>query len=734
MKQLVLSPKTGELTIAEVASPALLRGHLLVRTRTSLVSAGTERLAVGFAKKSLLAKAKARPDLARQTLAKLKRDGIAATAAAIRGRLDEALPLGYSAAGEVVAVGTGLAGRFRPGQRVAAAGAGVANHAELNLVPANLAAPVPAGVDFEAACYATVGAIALHAVRQSRPEFGAWCAVVGVGLVGQLAAQFLALSGVRVLALDFDADRLALATRLGADAVCDLGTQDAAAVAAAATKNLGCDAVIIAAATPSSLPFETAAQVARDRAVVAVVGNTGTAFPYREFMAKELSLVVSRSYGPGRYDQDYETHGVTYPPGYVRWTETANLAAALDAMRPNRRLRLEPTALTSHRFPFDAAPSAYAMIAGEREPHLGVVLQYDEGAPSFAPDIEARQPQRRAAAASHAESTSPRRSASGRCRLGVIGGGAYARTVLLPILAKLPGCELHTLATARGISAAHTRQRLGFGRATANADEIFDDEDIDAVIVATPHSLHAAQAAQALAAGKPVLVEKPLALTRSELSAVAAAAEASNAFALVGFNRRFAPLAGAAAAHLAAMPGSRHVLLRVNAGPLPPDSWQRRQDEGGGRLVGEACHFIDLAVFLGGAPIATVYAQAVPTVDPCEDATIVLELANGSLATVFYTALGDAAAGKELIEAYAGGGVARIEDFRRLTLASRGRSQHIRRRQDKGHAAQLRAFVAAVAAGGPAPAPWAEQVNSSAATLAAVESLAAGRRLPVTVP
>lgn len=733
MKQLVLSPKTGELTVAEVPSPARTRGHLLVRTRASLVSAGTERLAVGFAKKGFLAKAKARPDLARQTLAKLKRDGIAATAAAIRARLDEALPLGYSAAGEVVAVGAGLEGRFHPGQRVAVAGAGHANHAEVNLVPANLAAPVPAGVDFEAACYATVGAIALHAVRQSRPEFGAWCAVVGVGLVGQLAAQFLALSGVRVLALDFDAERLALATRLGADAVCDLGAQDAAAVAAAATKNLGCDAVIIAAATPSSLPFETAAQVARDRAVVAVVGNTGTAFPYREFMAKELSLVVSRSYGPGRYDQDYETHGAIYPPGYIRWTETANLAAALEAMRPNRRLRLDPTALTSHRFRFEAAPSAYAMIAGDGEPHLGVVLQYDDEAPAIAPNSNAPQ-QHQAAAAGRTESASPRRSASGRCRLGLIGGGTYARTVLLPILAKLPGCELHTLATAHGIGAAHTRQRLRFRRATANADEVFADEDVDAVIIATPHSLHAKQAAQALAAGKPVLVEKPLALTRSELSAVATAAEASNAFALVGFNRRFAPLARAATAHLAATPGSRHVLLRVNAGPLPPDSWQRRQDEGGGRLVGEACHFIDLGAFLGGAQIAAVTAQAVPMADLCEDATIVLELENGSLATVFYTALGDAAASKELIEAYAGGGVARIDDFRRLTLASRGRTRRTRQRQDKGHAAELQAFVAAVAAGGPAPVPWAEQVNSSAATLAAIESLASGARQPVGAP
>ena len=731
MKQLILNAKTGELTIAEVPPPALRPGHLLVRTRASLVSAGTERLAVGFAKRNLLAKARARPDLVRQTLAKLKRDGLAATADAIRARLDEPLPLGYSAAGEVVGAGAGLEGRFRPGQRVAVAGAGVANHAELNLVPANLAAAVPSGVAFDVACYATVGAIALHAVRQSRPEFGAWCAVVGVGLVGQLAVQFLTLSGVRVLALDFDAERLALASRLGADASCNLGSQDAAAVAAAATGNLGCDAVIVAAATPSSLPFETAAQVARDRAVVAVVGNTGTAFPYREFMAKELSLVVSRSYGPGRYDQDYETHGAIYPAGYVRWTETANLAAALDAMCPDRRTRLDPAALTTHRFRFEAAPAAYAMIAGEREPHLGVVLQYEGDAPAVAPSELAPRQQRKRERASGPAPASPRRGTSGRCRLGVIGAGAHARTVLLPILAKLPGCELHTLATARGSAAAHTVRRAGFRRATANAAEVFADEDIDAVIVATPHSLHAAQTVQALAAGKPVLVEKPLALTRSELSAVVAAAEASSAFALVGFNRRFAPLAQAAAAHLAALPGHRQVLLRVNAGPLPADSWQRREDEGGGRLIGEACHFIDLGAFLGGAPVAAVQAQAVPAADVCENATIVLELGNGSLATVFYTALGDTAAGKELIEAYAGGGVARIEDFRRLALTSRGRARRTRQRQDKGHAAQLQAFVAAVAAGGPSPVPWAEQVNASAATLAAVESLRAGALLPV---
>lgn len=727
MKQLVLNVRSGELAVAEVPPPALRPGRLLVRTRASLVSAGTERLVVGFAKQNLLGKARSRPDLVRQALAKVKRDGLAATAQAARARLDVPLPLGYSAAGVVAAVGAGLEGRYSPGQRVAVAGAGVANHAELNLVPANLAAAVPPGVADEEACYATVSAIALHAVRQSRPQFGAWCAVVGLGLVGQLAAQFLALSGVRVLALDFDAGRLALAARLGADAVCDLNERDPGTAAAAATDGIGCDAVVIAAATTSSLPFETAATVARDRAVVAVVGNTGTAFPYREYMNKELKVVVCRSYGPGRYDDDYESHGFRYPAGYVRWTETANLATALAAMRPGATKRLDPAALTTHRFDFEAAPAAYAAIAAGQEPLLGVVLRYGEGpTPAQAPQPHREAPQ--------SAPTPAVRLRGGRCRLGIVGAGTHARSVLLPILAGLPGCELHTVAAARGISAAHTGRRLGFRRATANADEVFEDPDIDAVVVATPHSLHAAQAALALAAGKPVFVEKPLALSWQELRSVAAAARASSSFLQVGFNRRFAPLALAAKAHLATSLGRRHVLLRVNAGPLPPRSWQRRPAEGGGRILGEACHFVDLGAFLGGAPVTAVQAQAVRSgaEGPCEDATIVLQLGDGSVATVFYTALGHPAAGKELIETYAGGDIARIEDFRRLSLWRKGHRQRQRRsRQNKGHHAELRAFVAAVRTGGPGPVALADQLNASAATLAALDSLAAGAQLSV---
>ena len=725
MKQIVQNVRNGEFGLKTVPDPRVRPGHLLVRTRASLISAGTERQMVGFARKSLLEKARARPDLVRKTIGKARRDGLAETARAVMTRLDEPLPLGYSAAGVTVEAGAGMEGRYRPGQRVAIAGAGLANHAELNVVPDNLVAPVPDGVADEEACYATLCAIALHGVRLTRPELGAWCAVIGVGLVGQLAAQLLALSGVRVLALDVDPARLELAGRLGAEKICDLNGGDPRAAAMAATDGLGCDAVVIAAATESSAPFETAAQVARDRAIVSLIGYTGTAFPYSEFMEKELTLKVSRSYGPGRYDPDYETRGMKYPPGFVRWTETENLKTSLDLMRPGRSPRLDPGALTTHRFEFDRARDAYAMILGGTDPHMGVVLRYEES--------ERRAHRLHAVPAAGGGRTFAKRE---RCILGVIGAGVFARTMLLPALKEMPGCELHTVVTARGISAEHGQRRFGFANAATDEDAVFGNPDVNAVLLATPHRLHARQAIRALDAGKHVFVEKPLALTREELREVVAAARRSAAFFQVGFNRRFAPLGLAAKAHLETLPGRRHILVRVNAGPLPDDHWQRDADQGHGRILGEACHFIDLGAFLAGAPIVSVHADATAGGDPCEDVTITAELADGSLVTVFYTALGDTTCGKELIEAYAGGGVVRIEDFRRLAVAGNGRSRKKRPRggQDKGHRAELRAFVEAVAAGGPPPVEEAQLVNSSLATIAVPESLAKGARVFLEPP
>ena len=729
MKQVIQSPRTGKLAVREVPAPKVTAGHVLVRTRASLISAGTERMSVEFARKSLAGKAKARPDLARQVLAKARRDGLRATWNAVLARLDEPMPLGYSAAGEVVAAGAGLEGVFRVGERVAVAGAGLANHAELNVVPRALVAPVPDDVPDEEACFATLAAISLHAVRTLGPGLGDVVAVLGVGLVGQLAVQLLTLSGARAVALDYNPGRLDLARRMGAQAALDLADGGVAEAVSALTAGVGCDGILIAAATDSSEPLATAAAIARDRARVCMVGDTGTAFPRREFMQKELNLVVSRSYGPGRYDEDFEGRGVKYPAGFVRWTETENLAECVRLMSPALARRLDVAPLITHRFPLDEAEAAYAMVTGASEPHLGVVLTYggdsadaaDAGAPAGA-----RDPSFPATAAG---------PAGKGCVLGVIGAGNFARTVLLPELKKLAGVRLHTVVTRRGASAEKTRQTFGFAHAGADEAAVLENPDINAVLIATRHDSHAELTARALEADKAVLVEKPLGLDRQQINRVIEARNGSAAFFQVGFNRRFAPLAVTVRDRLRGTAGPRFVLLRVNAGSMAADHWVRASDEGGGRILGEVCHFVDLARFLIGAPIASVLADTgEATGGISDDVTVTLRFADGSLATVAYTALGDMAFGKERIEAYAGGAVFTIDDFRTLVVAEDGRvaSHGSRRRQDKGFTGALKAFVGAVAAGGPAPVDEAEVVETSFATIAVLESLRAGTRIDLS--
>lgn len=716
MKQVVQSARTGKLALKDVPETRVRAGHLLVRTRTSLISAGTERLIVQFAKKSLAAKAKARPDLVRKVIDKARRDGIGATMRAVMARLDEPLPLGYSACGVVVEVGAGLEGKFRAGQRIAVAGAGLANHAELNAVPENLCAPVPDDVNDEEACFGTLAAIALNGVRLLELQLGDVAVVIGAGLVGQLAAQLLELAGCRVVVLDYNAERLKLATYGGAELAFDLSDGDPAAAVMALSGGRGADGILIAAATESSAPFEMAAALARDRAKVCMVGLTGTEFDYRAFMQKELSIVVSRSYGPGRYDSDFEQRGVKYPEGFVRWTETRNLEEAVRLMSRVRDHRLSVEQMITHRFALDDAEDAYAMITANSEPHLGVVLEYPAEPPEKSPKL--RVP----------VSVSSGAAASGKCVLGVIGAGAFARTVLLPQLRKTANVELHTLVTQRGISADHSRDSFGFAHADTDEAAIFDNPDIDAVLITTPHSSHAALTARALAAGKNVLVEKPLALDRDGLNAIIRARLKTDAFFQVGFNRRFAPLAVTARDRLATAGGPRYLLLRVNAGALPNDSWQNAAEEGGGRILGELCHFVDLARFLADSEIRSVQAAAAQADGPCEDLSVTLRFADGSLATIAYTALGDTAYSKELIEGFAGGTVVTLSDFRSLTVTSGGKTAKLGPSggQDKGHAAELAAFVAAVAAGGPAPADEAELVESSLATIAVLESLQRG--------
>lgn len=715
MKQVIQSARTGKLALKEVPAPKVRSGHLLVRTRASLISAGTERMVIDFAKKSLAGKAKERPDLVKKVLDKARRDGLMATFKAVMARLDEPLPLGYSAAGEVMAVGAGLEGAFHVGQRVAVAGAGLANHAELNVVPRNLAAPIPDDVSDEDACFGTLASIALAGVRNLAPCLGDVVLVLGVGLVGQLAAQLLALNGVRVVAVDVDAGRLDLARRTGAELGWRLGEPGLAEAVAALTGGLGCDGILIAAATDSSEPLELAAELARDRARVVMVGKTGTEFPYAAFMKKELQLLVSRSYGPGRYDDDFEGRGVKYPAGWVRWTETENLRECVRLMSPSLARRLDVGALITHRFPFDRAEDAYTLVTERTEPNMGVVLHYDgetkvDAAPVF-PAVA---------------------SAGGRCVLGVIGAGNFARTVLLPELKRIKDVEFRTICTTRGQTAQHGQQAFGFAHACTEVDEVLADPAINAVLVATRHSNHAALTARCLAAGKSVIVEKPLALSGDQVNQVIEARNGANAFFTVGFNRRFAPMSVKARDLLARHKGPKMLVLRVNAGALPPESWLNAAEEGGGRILGEACHFVDLARMLVGAPIRTVQADAAAvTHGACDDLTITLSFADGSLATIVYTAQGDTSFSKERFECFAGGTAVVIDNFLSFSVTENGRTkvEKAAMGQDKGHRAELEAFAAAVAAGGPAPVDEAELIETSRATIAVLVSLREGRRV-----
>ncbi len=714
MKQIVQSARSGELVLKDVPDARVRRGHILVRTRSSLISAGTERMVVNFAKKNLLLKAKERPDLVRKVLDKTRRDGIGSTVRAVLARLDEPLPLGYSACGDVVAVGDGVEGKFHVGQRVAISGAGLANHAELNAIPINLAAPVPDDVSDEEACFGTLGTIALHGVRNAQLQFGDCAAVIGAGLVGQIAAQLLELSGVRVVILDYNQDRLALATSLGAELACNLANGDPSEPVLEFTEGRGCDGVLIAAATDSSEPFNLAANLARDRAIVSLVGITGTEIPYREFMQKELSVVVSRSYGPGRYDSDYENRGMKYPVGWVPWTETRNLEEVVRRMSPSRAHRLNMGDLITHHYDFSEIEEAYGLVTKNTEPHLGVVLKYG--------DTSSDPVERLGGIRSNASST-------GQCVLGVIGAGSFARTVLLPKLKQMSDCRLHTIATQRGISSEHAQNTFGFEFSTSDEETIFGEDEINAVLIATPHSSHARLTAAALVAGKCVFVEKPLALDRDQLNSVIAARRSSSGFFQIGFNRRFAPMAVQMRAKLTELPAPYVLMLRINAGQLPQESWQNAAEEGNGRILGEMCHFVDLARYLVGSPIVSVHAEAARvTRDACDDVVATLKFADGSVASITYTAKGDTSFSKELFEAYAGGTVITIDNFRSISVTTDGRQrkQVARIDQDKGHKQQLLAFTSAVATGLEAPVNEQELVETSLATIAINESLQTG--------
>jgi predicted dehydrogenase len=694
---------------------------VLVRTCASLVSAGTERSAAAFAGSSLAQKALRRPDLVRQVVDKIRRDGLWEAQHAVRSRLEAAEPLGYSCSGTVAEDGTG---EHDVGSLVACAGGGHAAHAEYNLVPRNLVVPVPPGVSSEWAAFATVGSVALHGVRLTRATLGEFVVVIGLGLIGQLAVQLLKAAGCTVVGYDPQPARAALALELG----CDQAASDVSAFSRAATsltRERGADAVLIAAATKDSSPVALATQVARGRARVVVVGDTGLELDRRAFYEKELQLVVPRSYGPGRYDREYEERGLDYPYEYVRWTEQRNLEAFLD-LAP--RLHLDP--LISHRFTIDAAAKAYELLLGQaQEPYLGIVLTYP-------------QAENGSAVARRIESTNGRLETTaslGDSRavgVSVVGGGNYARATLLPALGRVRGVRRLSLVTAKGLRARDGSRRFGFESCSTDVEDALTAET-DLLVVATPHSHHAHMVRDGLSRHKALFVEKPLCVSEAELAEISTLYKRNGAspFLMVGYNRRFAPLVVRLREWLDGAQGPFILNYRVNAGRLAAGSWLLDPEEGGGRIVGEACHFVDLMLYLIGALPRQVYAARPTTAGRTVDAetmVTVLEFEGGSVGTLAYSTAGDPSVAKERLEIVGAGAVAVLDDFRSLTITQEGRTRRFRTwRRDKGHVGELQATVDALRSGASAPIPFHEIEAGMQATFLIGKSLACGR--PITL-
>ena len=715
MRQVVQDVRSGETHLLEVPVPAVRPKSALIRTAVSVVSVGTERAVVEFAGKSLLAKAQARPDLVRQVLDKAWREGWLTTYEAVRNRLDQPLPLGYASAGTVEDAGPGLEG-FKRGDRVACAGGGFAVHAEYAVVPRNLLAALPPEVDFESAAFATLGAIALHGFRLGEAGVRDRVAIVGLGLLGMLAAMIARAAGCAVMGVDVDPARVSLARELGFEAVLRPETEDAGA---AFTGGRGFDLVQICADTPSDDTVELAGAIARDRGTVISTGVVGTRLPRKPYYEKELRFLISRSYGPGRYDSAYERRGVDYPYGYVRWTEGRNLEAFLELLASKA---VDVTPLITHRFPIEQAEEAYKRILLGEETFLGVLLTYPAGE---------SQPKRRRVDLA----TPPRARAEAQIRLGVIGAGNFATAVLLPAMSKIPGLEWVALATEGGLSAGHVGRRYGFAYATSEHEEILEDERVNTLAVLTRHDLHAKLAVAGLRAGKHVFCEKPLALTQEQLDQVVEALRSSQGMLMVGFNRRFAPHAVRLKSFFEDVKEPLLMHYRVNAGWLPADHWLHDPEQGGGRLLGEACHFIDLLSYLAGEPPQSVRAAGLPFSDRYREDNFHIELRypDGSLGLVTYLANGDRAVPKERLEVFGGGRTGILDDFRALTLAAGGRKRVLRSRlrQDKGHREEWVAFRDAIVGGGPPPIPYTDLLGVSAAALSALEALRTGDVVPV---
>ena len=721
VKQVAQNYKSGQLSLLDVPAPACKDGGVLVRSKYSLISTGTEMMKVHEAKMSLVAKARSRPDQVRKVLDTVAQQGVRSAYTKAMNRLDSYTPLGYSSCGVVVEVGRGVE-ELGVGQLVACAGNEYALHAEVNWVPTNLCVPVPDSVSAPLAAFATVGAIALHGVRRAETQLGDTACVIGLGLVGQLVSQLLVASGVRVVGLDVVAERCRLAEENGAVS-CDTpdtkGIDRVEQALVQLTGGRGADHVFLVAGGASNEPVEVAARLARDRARVVDIGKLKLDLPWNAYYDKELDVRFSRSYGPGRYDDIYELAGVDYPAGYVRWTERRNLECFVDLVA---RGALPVGSLVSGIFPFDEAVTVYERLRSGELGGIGYLFQY--------PDEESPDPASVARPTVSMPATvddTDRRSGAGEVatRLGFIGAGNYASSMLLPHLAGRAGVELAQVVTTTSLSAANAQRRFGFEAASTDVDQLLSDDSIGAVFVVTRHHTHADLVCRALEAGKATFVEKPLALDEDELARIVEVVrKTGNDRLMVGFNRRFAPLLTDMRERFGAREGRALVHYSVNAGSLEANSWYRNEALEGSRFVGEGGHFIDtVGWWLGSSPVE-VYAA---TGDP-QGTQVVLRYDDGSVATIGYATNGNPRLPKEVFEVSADGRSARLENFKRATVWS-GRSRITRRSRrsvDKGQATELGSFVEAVATGGSMPIPLSSLLSTTAATIAVARSLALG--------
>jgi polar amino acid transport system substrate-binding protein len=717
MQQLTQKLKNGDMKILEVPAPLAGPGLVRVKTYYSLISAGTEGSTVKAARKSLLGKARERPQQVRQVMDTLKAQGPVQTYRAVMKKLDAYSPLGYSCVGEVVDPGGSV--RFKQGDLVACGGLSAA-HAEIVSVPENLCVKLDPDTDLKQAVYNTLGAIALQGVRQADLKLGETCTIVGLGLLGQITGLLLRASGIRVIGIDIDPAMVAIAQKNCLDMGFTKDNPGLEAQIMGITQGMGCDGVIITAATDSLDPINFAGAVLRKKGTAVVVGDVPVGFdrePY--FYKKELQVKMSCSYGPGRYDPIYEDKGIDYPSAYVRWTENRNMQAFQNLICTGK---INLNYLTTHTFDLENAPNAYHMMMEKSAPFIGILIAYDQDKPFEGSKILLRPSPR---VKKSAEVTAA-------CTIGFIGAGSYALSHLLPNIPQEKNVVKKGIITHSGISSRSVAERFGFEFCTDSKADILSNPDINTVFITTRHDSHADLVIEALGNGKQVFVEKPLCLTPEQLAEIAGimgGSQRKRPGLMVGYNRRFAPLA--VKLKNAVGSGPMAMSYRINAGSIPRESWIQDRETGGGRIIGEACHFIDFLTFINGSLPVSISAQAMANPDHLNDtATLSITYANGSIGTILYFSNGDKGLAKERIEVFANGLSAVLDDFKNLGFYRQGKKkQHKLMSQDKGQKEEVRQFISSVILGQGPLIPFEEIYTTSAAAFAALDSLGSGNTI-----